>query len=134
DAARDAGEAPRGRGETIMLVEDDEPVRRSIARTLLSAGYKVIEAPTGDDAVKSCESLKNAVDLLLTDIVMPGISGVTLATAAREQCPGLKVLFCSGYTDEMLGLDFLGVEKPELIRKPVDKGDLLWKVRETLDK
>ncbi|MBI5525155.1 MAG: PAS domain S-box protein, partial [Deltaproteobacteria bacterium] len=47
DAARDAGEAPRGRGETIMLVEDDEPVRRSIARTLLSAGYKVIEAPTG---------------------------------------------------------------------------------------
>jgi CheY-like chemotaxis protein len=116
------------------VVEDDEAVRRSIVRTLLSAGYKVVEVPSGDAALASCESLKNAVHLLLTDVVMPGMSGVTLAAMAREQCPGLKVLFCSGYTDEMLGLDFLGAERPELIRKPADKDQMLKKVRETLDK
>jgi PAS domain S-box-containing protein len=132
DTGKDLSE-PRGGGETILVVEDDEAVRRSLVRILDSAGYRVIEASSGEEAIERCEAAGDAVNLLLTDVVMPGMGGVSLASIVRERCPVVKVLFCSGYTDEMLSLDFMAVERPDLIQKPVDRAELLRKLRDMLE-
>ena len=86
--------APRGRGETALVVEDADAVRVLTGRILYSAGYQVIPAENGVTALERLD----AADVLVTDVVMPGMSGVELATAARERRPELPVVFVSGYT------------------------------------
>jgi two-component system, cell cycle sensor histidine kinase and response regulator CckA len=106
---------PVAKGELILIVEDDGPVRAIAARTLADVGYRVLEAESGAMAI---ELLRRTVDrpaLVLTDVVMPGMSGSELAAAVRRLAPGTPVLFTSGYTDgEILrrgllepGADFL---------------------------
>ncbi len=106
---------PAAKGELILIVEDDGPVRAIAARTLADVGYRVLEAESGAMAI---ELLRRSVDrpvLVLTDVVMPGMSGSELATAVARLAPGTPVLFTSGYTDgEILrrgllepGADFL---------------------------
>jgi PAS domain S-box-containing protein len=94
---------PAARGsETILLVEDDDAVRRLIRRVLEDHGYEVLEAPNGAVAIDRLASHVGAVDLVITDVVMPGLSGPGLADRLAEQLPGVEVLYVSGYPDEVI--------------------------------
>jgi PAS domain S-box-containing protein len=123
-----------GAKETVLLVEDEEIVRSVIREVLRTNGYKVLDAGCGEDAVRLCKR-KVRIDLLLTDVVMPGMSGQELAEQVRELRPDLKsrVIFMSGYTDDAVVRH--GVLSPEtaFIQKPFTGDSLARKVREVLD-
>ncbi|MGQ9927310.1 MAG: PAS domain S-box protein [Chloroflexaceae bacterium] len=122
----------RGENETILLVEDDEAVRHFARQQLTSLGYRVLEARTGPEALELVRA-HDEIALLFTDIVMPGgISGRELVRAARQVRPGLKVLYTSGYTENVIvhhGHLDPGVL---LLSKPYRRADLARKVREAL--
>jgi two-component system cell cycle sensor histidine kinase/response regulator CckA len=120
--------APRGRGETALVVEDADAVRVLTGRILYAAGYQVIPVENGAAALERLD----AADVLVTDVVMPGMSGVELAAAARERRPGLPVVFVSGYTgNEVVAAE--GDPATAFLGKPFDGDDLLRAVRATLD-
>jgi len=127
-----ARETPRGT-ETVLLVEDDEAVR-ALARKMLAAhGYTVLAAPSGANALELAASHAGPIHLLVTDVVLPGISGRELAARFESVRPGLKVLYTSGYTDEAVvhhGVLDAGIA---FLQKPFTSGALARKVRETLD-
>jgi PAS domain S-box-containing protein len=120
--------------EVIMLVEDDETVRRLAAAMLESGGYSVIPAANGEEALENLAVLRKSVDLLVTDVVMPGMDGAEVARRMRKQCPSVGVLYISGYTQDAIVHN--GVLDPgvEFIQKPFDGTALLNKVRAVLDR
>jgi CheY-like chemotaxis protein len=122
----------RGDGETVLLVEDDEAVRHFARQQLTSLGYRVLEAATGPEALELVRA-HGEIALLFTDIVMPGgMSGRELVEAARQVRPGLKVLYTSGYAENVIvhhGRLDPGVL---LLSKPYRRADLARKVREAL--
>jgi PAS domain S-box-containing protein len=124
----------RGGNETILLVEDEAPVR-SLARMVLEQkGYRVIEADSGLSALELWQQHRDTIDLLLTDMVMPGgISGQELARRLLSEKPGLKVVYNSGYTDEMLGENSPLRDNPNFMEKPFGPHRLLKQVRDCLD-
>ena len=126
-------EVPGGH-ETILLVEDEAPVR-SLVRTLLERkGYRIIEADSGLSALEIWQHQRNTIDLLFTDMVMPdGLSGRELAAQLRAEKPGLKVMYASGYTDDMLGNDSPLRDNPNFVEKPFESHQLLKRVRDCLD-
>jgi two-component system, cell cycle sensor histidine kinase and response regulator CckA len=128
-----APEVPGG-NETILLVEDEAPVR-SLARTLLERkGYHVIEADSGLSALEVWQERRDEIDLLFTDMVMPeGISGRELAARLIAEKPGLKVIYASGYTDDMLGENSPLRNNPNFLEKPFNSHKLLKQVRDCLD-
>ena len=113
-------------GETILVVEDEDPVRRLTSRILSRHGYRVLEAPNGQRALEIWGEHGSGIDLLLTDVVMPGMSGKELA----EQI-GTVPVFMSGYTDDVVLRH--GVEALRLVQKPFDGETLLGAVRSALD-
>jgi len=132
-AARDVAQVPRGQGEKILLVEDDDLVRDHLAAQLLALGYEVISARNGPEGLEVLRQTAD-LDLLFTDVVMPGgMSGRGLADAARALHPDLPVLFTSGYTEKAIihhGRLDAGVQ---LLSKPYRQQDLANKVRMVLD-
>ena len=125
--------APRGGSETILLVEDEAVVRGLARRILEQAGYSVVEASRGDEALRFCAEHAAELDLLLTDVVMPEMSGKQLADQLKSQYPELKMVFMSGYTDDSIvhhGVLDSGVE---FIQKPFTPAALVRKVRDVLD-
>jgi CheY-like chemotaxis protein len=122
-----------GRGETIVVVEDDEVVRTLAQETLSGLGYKVHAAATGQEGAQLLNAL-GPVDLLLSDIGLPGgVSGKQLADAARATRPDLKVILITGYAQEATDADLLA-QKIALLRKPVLIDVLLRKVQEVLSR
>ena len=120
--------SPRGRGETVLVVEDADAVRVLTGRILYAAGYQVVSVESGAVALERLD----AADVLVTDVVMPGMSGVELAVTARERRPELPVVFVSGYTGDT---SIAGSDDPAtaFLAKPFDGDDLLRAVRGTLD-
>ena len=116
---------------TILVVDDDRSVRQGTAEGLRRAGYRVLEAKSGKDALAVLEQ-ENAVDLLLTDIQMQRMDGGELAEAAQELHPDLRVLFMSGYTGGAALHDTVRDEGPSFIAKPFVMDNLLKKVRRIL--
>jgi len=118
--------------ETVLLVEDDEELRRLASEILKTCGYTVLE--TGDplEALTIGERRNGAIDLLLTDMVMPAMPGSELAQRLGTMCPGLRVLYMSGYTDEMIAADVASEPARAFLRKPFTPHDLARKVREAL--
>ena len=118
--------------ETVLLVEDEELVRKVVARILERAGYRVLVAGDGAEALGLCEHMPTPIDVLLTDVVMPGVGGRELAVRMSERFPDLKVLFMTGYTDD----EFFrrGILDPgqTIMVKPFSPTDLLKKLREVL--
>ncbi|VTT96891.1 multi-sensor hybrid histidine kinase : Multi-sensor hybrid histidine kinase OS=Koribacter versatilis (strain Ellin345) GN=Acid345_3014 PE=4 SV=1: PAS_9: PAS_4: PAS_9: HisKA: HATPase_c: Response_reg [Gemmataceae bacterium] len=119
---------PKGT-ETVLLVEDDEQVRRMARVALTTQGYEVVEAPAGADAVAHA----GPIDLLMTDVVMPGMSGREVAAALRGRNPGLKVLYVSGYTDEAIIGHGIVEPAAAFLQKPFTPFGLARKVRAVLD-
>jgi two-component system, cell cycle sensor histidine kinase and response regulator CckA len=119
--------------ETILLVEDAHPLREMIREILEEAGYAVIDYADPVEALRMAPVLDAAVRLMLTDVVMPRLSGPDLARGIRMTRPALKVLFMSGYTDEAMGLHGALGAGTEFIQKPFSAADLLLKVRAALD-
>jgi two-component system cell cycle sensor histidine kinase/response regulator CckA len=119
--------------ETILLVEDQAEVR-TVARSILQRhGYAVLEAEGPDEAISLSRSSSRRLDLLLTDIVMPVMSGRTLATRLRTERPDLKVLYTSGYTEDRVVHNGVADSGLPFVQKPFTPRALLGKVREVLD-
>ncbi len=125
---------PAGRGETILVVEDESDVRRMAERILSKAGYSVVSAPGGEEAAEVCGNTGRTIDLLLSDVIMPGMLGTDLVELCRALRPELAIVFMSGYSHEVLTPDTLaGQDGAAFIEKPFNTGELLRTVRETLD-
>ena len=147
ETALDLPELPRGT-ETVLVVEDEPGVRALAREFLVAYGYEVVEAEDGgqaldlfnrkidlalDSKTTQLDTAPPAIDLVLTDVVMPGLNGPAMARRLVADQPGLRVLFMSGYTDEILGTDDL-TETWRLVQKPFTMEELLNKVRATLDR
>jgi len=129
-----AAETPIPSGSETILLLEDEAVVRGLARQILEqAGYCVMEAERGEEAVQLCAEGSQHIDLLLTDVVMPQTSGKEVADRVSKLRPGLRVLFMSGYTDEAIVHHGVLDSNVEFIQKPFAPAALARKVREVLD-
>jgi PAS domain S-box-containing protein len=129
------GESQPVRGaETVLLVEDEENLRKLTMRVLERNGYRVYPADTGAAALKVWQEYPGAIDLLLTDMVMPGgLNGRQLAERLRSDKMDLKVIYASGHNDEMIGIAFPLPAGFSFLRKPFNPSKLLQTVRDSLD-
>jgi PAS domain S-box-containing protein len=124
--------AVRG-AETILLVEDDEMVRTLVRETMESTGYRVLEASDPLEARAVAGNCRNAIQLLITDVIMPKASGPELAKELLRICPGLKVLYMSGYTDRALSKRGVRRKEVAFLSKPFTPAELIAKVRDVLE-
>jgi PAS domain S-box-containing protein len=125
---------PAAHGETVLVVEDEPGVRRVTERILRRAGYDVVAAAGGSEALEACGRSDQPIDLLLTDVVMPEMLGPELAGRAREIRPGLRVLYMSGYIHQVVGgLDPAHAADLQRVEKPFTADSLLTGVRAALD-
>jgi CheY-like chemotaxis protein len=124
-------EAPRGT-EKVLLVEDEPAVRNVTRAQLESLGYRVIACANAAEALQVVEALSEPVDLLLTDVVMPGMNGRELAARIAERQPGLRVLFTSGYGEEVIARHGVLETGVLLLQKPFALSRLASLVREAL--
>ena len=126
--------APRGGTERILVVEDESDVRTMMKKVLDRHGYQVSLAENGPDALERWQELRGEVDLVVTDLVMPGgLNGRELAEALWKQRPGLRVLFCSGYGDDVLSPNEPLRTGEHFLEKPFDVHVFLQRVRARLD-
>ncbi len=119
--------------ETVLLVEDEPQVRQTASRMLRAQGYTVVEAANGADARRLLEAESRPIQLLITDVVLPGISGRVLAEQVREARPQIRILFTSGYTDDVVLRQKLLERGAILLHKPFTVEALASKVRAVLD-
>jgi len=117
---------------TILLVEDEEQVRKLARAFLERRGYRVVEAASGPEALKKLEAYGDRIDLLLTDMVMPQMNGAALAERVKAMRPEIRVLFMSGYTEGGAGDQGLPAGGAQFLQKPFAAGDLERKIREAL--
>jgi len=120
--------------ETILLVEDEELVRTLVQTALQDEGYTILKAGHGAEALSLCAEYPGVIDLLLTDVVMPQMSGRELAERLKTLYPALKILFISGYTDDAVVRHGLLAAEVEFLSKPFEMNKLAAKVREILDR
>jgi PAS domain S-box-containing protein len=129
----DAGSVGTGR-DTILVAEDDPTVLNLVAHCLKARGFHVLSAPNGETALDMLHAQGPAgVDLLITDVVMPEIAGPVLATRASELIPRLKILFMSGYTEEVIRHHGISRRNATFLQKPFAPSELIRKVRQLLD-
>jgi DNA-binding response OmpR family regulator len=132
-SSREAPAPARG-VETVLLAEDEQMVRAVTARMLREHGYTVLEAESGDDALRLARAFgPQRVSLLVTDVVMPGMSGKKLVEELRREAPGLRVVYISGYPQEELGRNRELEPGVAFLSKPFSGATLAAKVREILD-
>jgi CheY-like chemotaxis protein len=125
-------ERPTGT-ETVLLVEDEEAVRRLASRVLQSSGYTVLEARNGEEALAVAAQQRGSIDILVTDLVMPRMSGRQLATALTQVRPDLRVLFMSGYAEDAVPRLLPPEASVSFLQKPFNAMELARKVRDVLD-
>jgi two-component system, cell cycle sensor histidine kinase and response regulator CckA len=123
----------RGGTETVLLVEDEAVVRRLVAQMLEAHGYRVLVAGDPDEAVSLSDSHEGRIDLLITDVVMPNMSGRELAVRLHADRPGMKILYISGYTDRAIVHHGVLAQGTVFLQKPFTGDDLARKVRAVLD-
>jgi CheY-like chemotaxis protein len=124
----------RRRAETILVVEDEPPVRMLVRRTLLTQGYTVLEAGSAEDALALAAQKQGPIDLMLTDSVLPGASGPALARELAATRPDMRVLFVSGYSADGVLQDRGLTPLQAFLQKPFELEVLAGKVRELLDR
>jgi len=126
--------ASKGGSETILLVEDDVDIRELVAAMLKAAGYKVLKAESTPAALEAARTSTTNIDLLLTDIIMPEMSGVELCERVRASRPEIKWLYMTGYAGSELGRRGLLESEAVILEKPFDENELLASVRAALDR
>jgi signal transduction histidine kinase len=131
EAAPEGAEALAG-SETVVLVEDEDAIRRVVRLALSRCGYRVIDFPSGEAAMAFCEVANERLDLLLTDVVMPGMNGRELAERAVGALPSLKVLYMSGYADGALAAGAVA-DPARFLWKPFTPTEVARAVRRALD-
>ncbi len=124
----------RGGSETILILEDDRDVRGMIVKILSDQGYSTVEAGNGDDAVRVYREHKDAIDLIILDVVMPGRNGRQALDEISLVNPKVKAIFMSGYTGDIVIEKGVQKEDVEFLQKPLSATNLLTKVREVLDR
>jgi CheY-like chemotaxis protein len=122
----------RASGEYVLVVEDEPTVRFMTSRALQEQGYKVMEASSGDEALRLVEQSDGALDLIITDVIIPGIDGTELARRASVLRPGLPILFMSGYTDDDIVRRGLLDREQNFLQKPFTPDALIRRVAELL--
>ncbi len=127
-----AGSAPHG-GETVLLVEDEELLRRMTREVLESVGYHVLEAANADEAVRVSRTYPGTIHVMLTDVVMPGLTGPELACVLAGVRPRMKVLYVSGYTDDACIPAVRAAEGTDFLQKPFTPAALEGRLRTLLD-
>ncbi|MGA8300431.1 MAG: ATP-binding protein, partial [Terriglobales bacterium] len=137
DAATELGPVPtqdneKGGCETVLLVEDEDSVRELVRVTLSSRGYKVLEAEHGEAGLRVAEETNGTIDILVTDVVMPGIGGRELAKRIQSKRPNIKVLYLSGYTEDAISTQGALTPGTAFLQKPFTLQNLAKKVREVL--
>jgi two-component system cell cycle sensor histidine kinase/response regulator CckA len=130
-STQSSSEAPRGTG-TILLAEDEQDVREVAREFLESGGYTVIEARDGVEAIQLVEKHKGAIDLLVTDMVMPGMTGQELSVLLRQKRDGLRILYMSGYSEHAAAESVQGDASIRLLTKPFSRWAFLRAVHEIL--
>ena len=120
--------------ETILLVEDEESLRRLTRTSLELGGYKVLEAEDGSSALEASDTHNGSISLLLTDIVMPGMGGRELAQELIRRRPEIKVVYMSGYTGQAIGSQGPFEPSSDFLPKPFSRDVLTRKIREALDR
>jgi signal transduction histidine kinase len=131
--AQKSGAPEPGKGETILVVEDEASVREIVLEGLKREGYSILAAGGGTEAVALAETHQGTIDLLLTDLVMPGMNGLDLAHRLTQMRPGMKVLCMSGHSEEAIGRFSEMGDGATFLQKPVTPSLLARKVREILD-
>lgn len=121
----------RGQGETILVAEDADGLRHLIERLLIRNGFEVLPAERGDRALELAEQHDRRIDLLLTDVVMPGMSGKALAEAVSTLHPGIPTIYMSGYTDQVIG-EGNAIHDEILLSKPFTEPELIQAVHDAL--
>jgi two-component system cell cycle sensor histidine kinase/response regulator CckA len=122
-----------GLGETILLVEDDPQVRAVVGKMLESLEYRVLPAGGGEDALALAEAFDGPIDLLVSDLVMPGLGGRQVAERLRQSNPDTAVLYMSGYSDEAVVRRGVVDPNASFLQKPFATADLARRVREILE-
>jgi CheY-like chemotaxis protein len=120
-------------GETILLVEDEAVVRDLVRQILQGTGYAVLETETGEEALQVCHQYAGPIHLLLADVVLPGMSGPALAQRLAPARPRLRVLYMSGYAQDIIAHHGMLDRPGGYLQKPFTPDALLSQVRETLD-
>ena len=134
-ALETAAPPPRGGDETILVVEDELPVRDFVARLLAGSGYRVLTAATGTEALDVWRENREQIDLLFTDMIMPdGFSGADLARQLRHEDAGLKIIYTSGYSMDFMGRKVSLLPRVNFLQKPYPPQELIRTVRENLDR
>jgi CheY-like chemotaxis protein len=133
DPAGRASVADKLATETVLVVEDEGALLRIATRVLQAAGYSVLAATSGADALRECQRHSAPIHLVVSDIVMPGMSGVAFAERMKSVHPETKVLYMSGYTDDALSHQGVTDPQVQLLSKPFTPEQLRRKVREILD-
>ena len=133
DGAPRAAGAVGGGGETVLLVEDARDVRQVVRKALTNAGYKVLAATGGEEALAICAGWEGALHLVVSDVIMPGMSGRMFVDRLRVTRPTIPVLYLSGYPDEVLAREGMIDPRVRLLRKPFALAELQRQVREALD-
>jgi CheY-like chemotaxis protein len=123
---------PRGSSEMVLLVEDERGVRELAREYLETSGYRVIEAENGHVALELAAMHAGPIDVLVTDVVMPGIGGRELAERVTQIRPGIKILYMTGYTDRAIVHHGILETDAVLLQKPFTLGTLASKLREIL--
>jgi CheY-like chemotaxis protein len=117
---------------SILLVEDDDSVRQLIGEMLRRRGYQVLEAGGGAEAAKLAEQAPQPIDVLLTDVVMPRMSGSELAGVVSAMRPGIRVLYISGYSEDELREYGITRRQPNFLQKPFTQEELIHKLESLL--
>ncbi|MCI0531596.1 MAG: response regulator [candidate division Zixibacteria bacterium] len=125
-------ELPQG-SETLLLVEDEEELRLLAMDLLVKQGYKVLDACNGLEAISVCQSYSDPIDLIITDMVMPKMGGMALTENLKTLRPGIKVLYISGYTDDLAEQQRLANTGVAFLQKPFTPSALACKIREVLE-
>ena len=132
EAGPEAVDSAQGEGETVMVIEDDAAVRMIVIDELNDLGYKTLEAVDGPSAIPLLESARK-IDLLISDVGLPGMNGRQIAEIARQHRPGLQVLFMTGYAENAASRSDFLASGMQMIPKPFAMDDLAARIREMLD-
>ncbi|HWP37270.1 MAG TPA: response regulator, partial [Gemmatimonadales bacterium] len=132
-AAAPLPEPPRSRGETVLVAEDEKSIRELTVRVLERLGYRVLAAEDPSQAIELAEQYGAVIHLLITDVIMPGMNGRDLANRLKTLHPGLRTLYMSGYTADVIAHHGVLNEGVLFVQKPFSVHDIAVKVRVALD-